>query len=78
MHRILATAAAAIALAAAPTIASARQAPAGAAEVQPADEQVEGSEIRGGFILPLLGLVAIILTVYLLTRDNSDAEPISP
>ncbi|HEX8365512.1 MAG TPA: hypothetical protein VF603_09545 [Allosphingosinicella sp.] len=28
---------------------------------EPASESVEGSELRGGFIVPLLALIAIIL-----------------
>ncbi|HEX8217007.1 MAG TPA: hypothetical protein VF577_06045 [Allosphingosinicella sp.] len=50
------TAASAVALIAAPTIAVAQTAP-----VQPASESVEGSELRGGFLIPLIALIAIIL-----------------
>ena len=76
MRKFLAAAAAAIALASAPAAATVR-APVGA-EIQPAGEQVDGNALRGGFILPLIGLVAILVTVYLLTRDGTDAEPLSP
>ena len=51
------TAAAAAALIAAPTVAAAQT----AAPVEPASETVEGSEMRGGFIIPLIALIAIIL-----------------
>jgi hypothetical protein len=67
------TAAAAVALLTAPTVAAAQAAPA----VQPAGETVEGSELRGGFIIPLIALVAIILGILALTRDGDD-QPDSP
>ena len=50
------TAVSAVALIAAPTIAVAQNAP-----LLPASESVEGSELRGGFIIPLIALIAIIL-----------------
>jgi hypothetical protein len=50
------TAASALALIAAPTMAVAQS-----AAPEPATESVEGSELRGGFIIPLLALIAIIL-----------------
>lgn len=82
MRKLLAAAAAAAALSAAPAIASAWQAApslAAATEVRPAGEQVEGSEICGGFILPLIGIVAILVTVWLLARDEgTNAVPLSP
>jgi hypothetical protein len=67
------TAASAIAMVVAPTMASAQSAPA----VAPATETVEGSELRGGFIIPLIALVAIILGILALTRDGDD-QPDSP
>ena len=83
MLKFLVSAAAAVALATAPAIATAqsRAAPAAqAAQVQPSDEQAEGSELRRrGFILPLVAVVAIIVLVYLLTRkDKDEAFPVSP
>ena len=51
------TAVSAIALIASPTIAVAQT----AAPIEPATESVEGSELRGGFIIPLIALIAIIL-----------------
>jgi hypothetical protein len=46
-------------------------------EAVPAVEQVEGEQIRGGFILPLLVIVAAIIAVYFATQDEDDIE-ISP
>jgi hypothetical protein len=51
---------------------------------QPAAETVEGSELRRGYLLPLLGLTAAILAILALTHtwpfDNNDddAVPTSP
>ena len=59
---------------AAPTIAAAQTA--APTEVAPSSETVEGSEIRGGFLLPLAVIVAIIIGVLLLTNDDED--PVSP
>jgi len=66
------TAASAVALMAAPTVAAAQSAP-----VEPAGETVEGSELRGGFIIPLIALVAIILGILAATHDDED-PPHSP
>lgn len=61
----LIAATASIALMTAPTMAAAQtsaQASAAAAqEVAPAGETVEGEQLRGGFIIPLIALIAIIL-----------------
>ena len=67
----------AIALTAAPTAVSAQTAapPAAATEVHPGSETVEGNEIRGGYLLPLAIIIAIIIGVLLLTKDDED--PIS-
>ena len=84
MRRLLVTAATAMAMAAAPTIASAQSAsapaPAGMTEVQPAGEDLDGSELKGrkGFILPLLVLVAIILALLLTQKDEKQVIPTSP
>jgi hypothetical protein len=68
--------ASAAALAVAPTVASAQAAP--AAFSAPAEERVEGNEMFGrGYILPLLGLVALVVAVILITRDGDD-RPVSP
>jgi hypothetical protein len=70
INSILAAIAAA-SMAAAPVVA----APAAPAEVAPAAETVEGEQIRGGFLLPLAIIIAIIIGVLLLTEDE---EPTSP
>jgi hypothetical protein len=68
---------AAASLAAAPAVATPKPAAApAAAEVAPQGERVEGDQIRGGFLLPLAIIIAIILGVLLLTGDG-DEEPIS-
>lgn len=80
----LITAATSIALMTAPTVALA-QAPAPAAsttrEVAPATERVDGEQLRGGFIIPLIALIAIILGLCVATDicggDDEDL-PTSP
>lgn len=68
---------AAASLAAAPAVATPKPAPLPAtAEVAPQGESVEGDQIRGGFLLPLAIIIAIIIGVLLLT-GNDDEEPIS-
>ena len=68
-------AAAAASLAIAPTAAAAQSA--APVDVAPASESVEGEELRGGFILPLAFIVAIVLAVILLTGED-EPDPISP
>jgi hypothetical protein len=82
-NRILA-AAASVALVTAPTVATAQRAtPAPTTQViAPADETVEeGSELRGGFIIPLIALIAVILGLCVATDicggDDNDL-PTSP
>jgi hypothetical protein len=76
----LISAAAALALASGPAIA-AGQAPPPAVQASadeapaPAGEKVEGSEIRGGFILPLLTIIAVIIAVLLLTKNDQPQSP---
>lgn len=70
----LIAATAAVALMAAPTVAAAQS-----VEVAPASETVsEGSELRGGFIIPLIALVAIILGILAAINDDDDNLPHSP
>jgi hypothetical protein len=66
------TAASAVALMSASTVAAAQSAP-----VQPAEESVEGSELRGGFIIPLIAIIAIILGILAATHKDED-PPHSP
>jgi hypothetical protein len=67
---------AAVSMAAAPAVAAPKRAAAPvAAEVAPASESVNGEQIRGGYLLPLAIIIAIILGVLLLT--NGDEDPIS-
>jgi hypothetical protein len=47
-------------------------------EVAPASEQVDGSELRGGFIIPLIALIAIILGILAATHNGDDDLPHSP
>lgn len=76
MFRKIAAAAAALALAVSPTVAAAQSA--APAEVAPAAESVEGEELRGGFILPLAVIVAIVIAVLLLTKGDEEDMPVSP
>jgi hypothetical protein len=65
---------AAVALSVTPTLAAAQSAP---SELAPASESVEGSELRGGFIIPLIAIVAIILGILAAIHDDED-PPKSP
>ena len=73
--------AASVALLATSAVASAAQttAPARAAttEVAPANENVQGNELRGGFIIPLIALIAVILGI-LAATSNGKKAPTSP
>ena len=68
---------ASVALMVSPTVAAAQQAAAATAEVSPAGEGVSGSELRGGFIIPLIALIAIILGILAATHHHHDL-PHSP
>jgi hypothetical protein len=70
---------AALSLAATPVAAAPRPAAthAAASEVAPQAETAEGNAIRGGFILPLAIIIAIIIGVFLLTNKD-DQKPMSP
>ena len=78
-------AAASVALMTTPTLAAAQTSAAASAsaaqEVVPAGEQVEGEQLRGGFIIPLIALIAIILGICAATDvcggDDND-PPTSP
>ena len=70
---------ASVALMATPTMAAAQASAAAAREITPAVETVEeGSELRGGFIIPLIALVAIILGILAAVNDDDDDLPHSP
>ena len=65
---------ASVALIATPTMATAQS-----AEIAPATETVEeGNELRGGFIIPLIALVAVVLGVLAATSDDDDDLPTTP
>jgi hypothetical protein len=70
-------AATAVAMSASAAVAAPAQTVQAAAQVAPADETVEGSELRGGFIIPLLAIVAIILGILAATGelDGDDNGP---
>jgi hypothetical protein len=78
----LIAAAASAALIAAPTMASAQASAAAArTEVAPAAETVDGEQLRGGFIIPLIALIAIILGLCVGTDicgGDDDDLPTSP
>ena len=70
----------AVALSATPAMAagSSAAAAARATQVAPASETVEGSELRGGFIIPLIALIAIILGILAAMHDDDEELPRSP
>ena len=76
INSILAALAAA-SLAAAPAVAAPKPAATpSTVEIAPAGESVDGEQIRGGFLLPLAIIIAIIIGVLLLTNDDEE-DPIS-
>ena len=75
----LIAAATSVAMVATPTLATAQTSAAvGRAEVAPASETVQGSELRGGFIIPLIALIAIILGILAAMHDDDKDLPHSP
>ncbi|HYJ81668.1 MAG TPA: hypothetical protein VEW26_02345 [Allosphingosinicella sp.] len=79
----LIAATASVALIATPTMAAAQATSAAvrSAEVAPAAETVEGEQLRGGFIIPLIALIAIILGICAGTEvcgGDDDDLPHSP
>jgi hypothetical protein len=79
----LIAAAASVALMTTPTLAAAQATSAAArsAEVAPATETVEGEQLRGGWIIPLIALIAIILGLCVATEicgGDDDELPTSP
>ena len=79
----LIAATASVALMTTPTLAAAQATSAAArsAEVAPATETVEGEQLRGGWIIPLIALIAIILGLCVATDlcgGDDDDQPTSP
>ncbi|HLL32025.1 MAG TPA: hypothetical protein VK403_13625 [Allosphingosinicella sp.] len=81
----LIAATASVALMTTPTLAMAQTAAATSAtaaqEVAPAGETVEGEQLRGGWIIPLIALIAIILGICAATDicgGDDDDPPTSP
>ena len=82
----LIAAATAVAMTVTPTVAAASTSAAVAQaaaeqEVAPAGETVDGSELRGGWIIPLIALIAIILGICAATKicgDDDEDLPHSP
>jgi hypothetical protein len=80
----LIAAAASVALMTTPTLAAAQataSAVSAATEVAPASETVEGEQLRGGWIIPLIALIAIILGLCAATEicgGDDDELPTSP
>ena len=81
----LIAAAASVALMTTPTLAAAQASASAAAsassEVAPASESVDGEQLRGGFIIPLIALIAIILGICAATDicgGDDDEPPHSP
>lgn len=81
----LIAAATSIALVTAPTVATAQTTTATTAsvtyEVAPASESVDGEQLRGGFIIPLIALIAVILGICAaggICGGDDDDLPTSP
>jgi hypothetical protein len=70
----------AVALSATPAVAASNgaAATARASEVAPAGESVDGSQIRGGFIIPLIAIIAIILGILAATHGKKNKIGKSP
>lgn len=71
----LIAAATAVALSVAPTVAAAQTA--APTELAPASESVDGSELRGGFVIPVIAIIAILLGI-LAWQKGGDGPPKSP
>ncbi|HEX8306988.1 MAG TPA: hypothetical protein VF645_01045 [Allosphingosinicella sp.] len=81
----LIAATASVALMTAPTMAAAQASASAAAstarEVAPSTETVDGEQLRGGWIIPLIALIAIILGICAATDicgGDDDDQPTSP
>jgi hypothetical protein len=71
-------AASAVALAASPALASANSPVRASAPAIEADSELFGRDGAGGFIIPLLAIVAIILGILAATAGDNDDLPTSP
>jgi hypothetical protein len=49
-----------------------------AADAKRLASDVQGENLRGGFIIPVLAVIAVILGILALTDDNNDTLPHSP
>ena len=49
-----------------------------AADAKRLASDVQGENLRGGFIIPVLAVIAVILGILALTDDNNDSLPHSP
>ncbi len=74
LKKVLAAASAA-ALVAAPTVATAQTAASAPAALQPASESVEGSELAGGWFIPLAVIIVIILGIIVFVQDGDEENP---
>ena len=71
LGKVLASVAVATSLVTAPVVAQAAPAERTATEVQ-------GENVRGGFLIPLIAIIAIILGILAATGGGDDDEPHSP
>ena len=80
----LITAVTSVAMIAAPTIATAQTTATTASarsEIAPATESVDGDQLRGGWVIPLIALIAVILGLCVATDlcgGDDDDPPTSP
>ena len=72
----LLAAAAAVSMTAAPV--AAQTTPAATADARAGAEMDQASALRGGFLIPLIAIIAIILGILAATQDNDDDLPHSP
>jgi hypothetical protein len=73
LTKVLTSAAVATSLVTAPVVAQAA-----VAEQARLSADIEGENLRGGFIIPVIALIAIILGILAATHDNDDELPHSP
>lgn len=73
LGRLLASALVATSLVGAPVVAQAA-----VAQQARTSADIEGEQLRGGFIIPLIAVVAIILGILALTNNNDHDIPHSP